>query len=115
MYSGDRDFLARDFHAGGSSRDAIDGFSAIAVALDRGFDESTINGGKIADVVAILLGWALLAAVILYPALQLAAIAACVVFVCMRSFVLYVFGQASTLVERSPGMLQRHNHSLGRS
>jgi hypothetical protein len=104
MYSRDCHFRAQDNQAGISNREAVDGFSAIAAALDNGLDESTKNGGKIVDMLAILLGWALLAAVIFYPALQLAAISACVGFLCMRPFIRFVFGQGATTVEWSPGM-----------
>jgi hypothetical protein len=114
MYSRECHFRAEDFQAGTSNRDAVDGFSAIAAALDNGLDERAINGDKIADMMAILLGWALLAAVIFYPALQLAAIAVCVVFFCMRPFIRYVFRQVATIVEWSPGMLPRDNRSLAR-
>jgi hypothetical protein len=114
MYSREYHFRAGDFQAGISSRDAVDGFSAIAAALDIGLDERATNGGKIADMMAILLGWALLAAVIFYPALQLAAITACAGFFCMRPFIRYVFGQGATIVEWSPGMLPRDNRFLAR-
>ena len=114
MYSRECYFRADDFQAGASCRDAIDGFSAIAAALDDGLNAGEINGGKITDMVAILLGWTLLAAVIFYPALQLAAIGACVAFFCMRSFIQHVFGQAATVVEWLPGILPRDNRSLAR-
>jgi hypothetical protein len=111
MYSNECHFRADEFQAGISNRDAVDGFSAIAAALDNGLDECTIKGGKLADMMAILLGWALLATVIFYPALQLAAIVTCVVFFCMRPFIRFVFGQASAIAEWSSGM-PRDNRSF---
>lgn len=114
MYSREYHFGADDFGAGTSNRDAVDGFSAIAAALDHGLDERAINGGKIADMMAILLGWALLAAVVFYPALQLAAITACAAFFCMRPFIRYVFGQVATVVEWSSGMQPRDDRCLAR-
>jgi hypothetical protein len=56
----------------------------------------------------------LLAAVIFYPALQLAAISACVAFLCMRPFIRFVFGQGATTVEWSPGMQPGDNLFLAR-
>lgn len=108
MYSGQYNSLASEFQAEATSPDAIDGFSAIAAALDRGLVEPSECGSSISDMFAILLGWALLAAVILYPALQLAAIAACVVFFCMRSFIRCIFAPARDLAEWTPGMAQKH-------
>jgi len=91
MFSRDYDCFAEEYAGGGSNREAIDGFSAIAAALDQGIDTGGINGGWFADTVAIGLGWMVLAAIIFYPALQLAAIAICVSFICVRSFARYVF------------------------
>jgi hypothetical protein len=104
MYSREYE-LASDFHSGSSGREAIDGFSVIEAALDHGISETAVNGGRITDLIAIMLGWGVLVAVIFYPALQLAAIATCIVFFCMRSFLRLAFGQAVVKwqSERSPG------------
>jgi hypothetical protein len=75
---------------GGSRSEAIVGFTAIAAELDRGIEATKTHGSKFSDAVAIGLGWLVLAAVIFYPALQLAAIVACVTFMGMRSFVRHV-------------------------
>jgi hypothetical protein len=92
MVSRDYQFSTAEF--GGPHSDAIDGFSAIAAALDHGIEAVETNGNKFADAVAIGLGWLVLAAIIFYPTLQLAAIVACVAFMCMRSFIRVVFGAA---------------------
>ena len=75
MYSDRYNSLASDFQAGTTNLDAMHGLSNIAAALDRGLIEPAEGGWNIPDMFAILLGWTLLVAVILYPALQLAAIA----------------------------------------
>lgn len=68
------------------SRDSIDGLAAIALALDDGLGSSERSGGSmLLDGIAILLGWAVLIAVILYPALQLAVIGACATFMLGRA------------------------------
>lgn len=92
MFSRDYHFSTADFAGGGSHREAIDGFSAIAAALDRDMEATETNGSKITDTVAIGLGWLVLAAVIFYPTLQLGAIVVCVALMCLRSFIRYVFG-----------------------
>jgi hypothetical protein len=112
MFSRDHDFSATDFSGGGSSREAIDGFSAIAAALDQGIDQTGIEGNGIADVVAIGLGWLVLAAVIFYPALQLAAIAICAAFMCMRSFKRRVLGSTLSSPEYSPAFSRRDRPSF---
>jgi hypothetical protein len=99
MFSRDYSF-AEEYAGGGSNREAIDGFSAIAAALDQGIDTAGMNSGWFADAVAIGLGWLVLAAVIFYPALQLAAIAICVSFICARSFARYVFVVSDALPAR---------------
>jgi len=104
--------LASDFQSGSSSREAIDGLSAIAAALDHGISETADNGGGITDLMAIMLGWGALVAVIFYPALQLAAIATCIVFFCMRSFLRVVFGESATLVEWQSEMPPRRQSLL---
>lgn len=108
MYSGQYDSLASDFQLGNSSRDTIDGFSAIAAALDQGLVEPNKSGSNITDILAIVLGWSLLAAIIFYPALQVAAIAACVGFFCMRSFARFVFLPARSEAEWTHGAFQAH-------
>lgn len=86
------DFSTVGFAGGNSNREAIDGFSAIAAALDQGIDPAHRAGGKILDMIAIGLGWAVLAAVIFFPALQLAAIGICVAFMFVRSFGRLILG-----------------------
>jgi hypothetical protein len=103
MFSRDYDFVA-----GSTSRDAIDGLAAIAAALDHGASApARTTGGKIADAVAIGLGWLMLAAVILYPTLQLVAIAACVGFMCLRSFPRLVFGPPRSSLPYAPRAFAR--------
>ncbi len=112
MHSREYDFPASDFHRGSSSREAAEGFSAIEAALDDGIGETGANGGGIMDLIAIMLGWGVLVAVILYPALQLGAFATCIVFFCTRSFLRIVFGQAPTSVEWPSEMPPRHQSFL---
>jgi hypothetical protein len=78
------------FGAGGSKRDTIEGFASIAAGLDRGVDPIG-NASKVADLLAIGLGWLLLSAVIFYPTLQLAAFAICIAFMSVRTFVHCIF------------------------
>ena len=84
--------FSRDFAAGQSSRDAIDGFDAIATALDRGFDPAHSKSSKLGDFLAIAAGWLVLGAIILYPSLQLAAIVVCAAFLGTRSFARLILG-----------------------
>ncbi len=98
-----RDFNFETFAGDHSGRDAVDGFAAIASALDHGIDVTHEQSGRITDVLAIGVGWFVLAAVIFYPASQLAAIALCVAFFCLRSFARYVFGSDGTRHKRSSG------------
>jgi hypothetical protein len=100
--------FSRDFNfeaAAGdhSGRDAVDGFATIASALDHGIDSTHGQSGRITDVLAIGVGWFVLAAVIFYPASQLAAIVLCAAFLCSRSFARYVFGSDSAMHRRSSG------------
>jgi len=83
--------FSRDL-ASSSSRDAIDGFGAIANALDRGLDPAGSKGSWISDFLAIAAGWLVLGAVILYPSLQLAAIVICAAFLGTRSFARLILG-----------------------
>jgi hypothetical protein len=84
--------FSRDFAAGPTSRDAIDGFDAIATALDRGFDPAHSRSSKLGDFLAIAAGWLVLGAVIFYPGLQLAAIVVCAVLLGTRSFARLILG-----------------------
>jgi hypothetical protein len=101
VFSRDFNFEAAAFANDHSGRDAVDGFAAIASALDHGLDSTHGPSGRITDVLAIGVGWLVLAAVIFYPASQLAAIALCAAFFCLRSFARYVFGSDSTRHRRS--------------
>ena len=83
--------FSRDL-AGSTSRDAIDGFDAIANALDRGLDSTESRGSRIGDFLAIAAGWLVLGAIILYPSLQLAAIVICAAFLGTRSFARLILG-----------------------
>jgi hypothetical protein len=84
--------FSRDFTAGPPSRDAIDGFDAIADALDRGFHPADSRSSRLGDLFAIAAGWLVLGAVIFYPGLQLAAILVCAAFLATRSFVRLILG-----------------------
>jgi hypothetical protein len=112
VFRRDYNFLATDFAGGSSNREAIDGFSAIAAALDQGVEATGANGSKIADAVAISLGWLVLAAVIFYPALQLAAILTCAAFMCVRSFTSYVLGSVGSSQDYSIRVLRGDEQSL---
>src|SRR5687768_11177432 len=83
--------FSRDL-AGPTSRDAIDGFDAIASALDRGLNPAESKSSRLGDFLAIAAGWLVLGAVILYPSLQLAAIVVCAVFLATRSFARLILG-----------------------
>lgn len=87
--------------AGPSRRDAVDGLAAIALALDQGMEPTRNRSGRLADVLAIALGWGVLLAVIFYPALQLGAIALCCAFLGLRSFARYAFGSSDQAFARS--------------
>jgi hypothetical protein len=85
--------LSIDVDTGGPNKDAVDGLGAIVVALDRGLDA----GGqaptvKFGDIFAIGLGWLVLVAVIAYPVLQLAVLAAGILFLGSRSIVRIILG-----------------------
>lgn len=86
MFSND-DRFGRD-----ARTDAIDGFDAIAAALDQGIELDACDGTRLSDVLAIGLGWGVLAAAIFYPGLQLLAIVVGIAFFSMRSFSRLVFG-----------------------
>ena len=83
--------FSRDL-AGPTSRDAIDGFDAIADALDRGLDPAHSAGSKLGDFLAIAAGWLVLGVTIFYPGLQLAAIAVGAVLLGTRSFARLILG-----------------------
>jgi hypothetical protein len=78
--------------AGATSRDAIEGFEAIANALDHGFDPAHRTSSKLGDFLAIAAGWLVLGAVVFYPGLQLAAIVVCAAFFAMRGFARLILG-----------------------
>jgi hypothetical protein len=83
--------FSRDL-AGPTSRDAIDGFDAIANALDQGLDPAHGRSSRLGDFLAIAAGWIVLGAIIFYPGLQLAAIVVCAAFLGTRSFARLIFG-----------------------
>jgi hypothetical protein len=85
MFSRDDGLPAAAVTGGVSNGEAIDGHSAIATAPDQGINETKTKDGVMADAAAIALGWLVLATMIFYPVLQLAAILVCVVIICMRS------------------------------
>jgi hypothetical protein len=101
-----------DFATSGPSRETVAGFSAIAAALEHGLDAKGTGDGRIVDVLAIGFGWLVLIAIIFYPALQLAAIAIGVTFICMRSFMGCVLGSALSSAPCSPGFSPRDRPSL---
>jgi hypothetical protein len=83
--------FSRDL-ASASSRDAIDGFDAIASALDRGLDTAECKSSRLGDFLAIAAGWLVLGTIIFYPSLQLAAIVICAACLGMRSFARLILG-----------------------
>ena len=95
--------FSRDFAAGPTSRDAIDGFDAIATALDRGFDPAHSRSSKLGDFLAIAAGWLVLGAVIFYPGLQLAAIVVCAAFLGTRSFARIILGPSPSAEQPREG------------
>jgi hypothetical protein len=84
--------FSRDLVDGPANRDAIDGFDAIASALDRGIDPIHRRSSRLGDFLAITAGWLVLGTIILYPGLQLAAIVACAAFLCTRSCARLILG-----------------------
>jgi hypothetical protein len=94
-----------DLTASSASRDAIDGFDAIVVALDHGLDSTGRTRARLGDVIAIALGWFILGAIIFYPSLQLIAIAVCAAFLGTRSFARLVLGP-------SPSNVPQHDEKL---
>ncbi|MEH2628628.1 hypothetical protein V1292_006683 [Bradyrhizobium sp. AZCC 1719] len=84
--------FSRDLAAGPTSKDAIDGFDAIANALDQGLVSANSSRSRLVDFLAIAAGWLVLGAIILYPSLQLGAIVICAAFLGMRSFVRIILG-----------------------
>jgi hypothetical protein len=88
--------FSRDLTDGPATRDAIDGFDAIASALDRGFDPAHHRSSRFSDFLAIAAAWLVLGAIILYPGLQLAAIVVCAVFLGTRSFARLILGPSPT-------------------
>jgi hypothetical protein len=94
--------FSRDL-ASASSRDAIDGFDAIANALDRGLDPAECKSSGFGDFLAIAAGWLVLGAIILYPSLQLAAIVICAACLGMRSFARLILGPSPAASEQTEG------------
>lgn len=74
-------------------RDAVDGFAAIAAALDEGMvTRHRPSGQKLLDILAIVGGWAVLVTVVLHPEAQLAAIGLCGGVMVARAAFRGVFG-----------------------
>jgi hypothetical protein len=86
-----------------SSRDAIDGFDAIANALDRGLDPALSKSSRLGDFLAIAAGWLVLGAIILYPSLQLVAIVICAAFLGTRSFARLILGPSPSREQQRKG------------
>jgi len=84
--------FSRDLATGPTSRDAIDGFDAIANALDQGLDPAESKSSRFGDFLAIAAGWLVLGAIILYPSLQLVAIVVCAAFLGTRSLARLILG-----------------------
>ena len=84
--------FSRDLVDGPANRDAVDGFDAIASALDRGIDPIHGRSSRLGDFLAIAAGWLVLATIILYPSLQLAAIVVCAAFLGTRSCLRLILG-----------------------
>lgn len=84
--------FSRDLADGPANRDAIDGFDAIASALDRGIDPVHGSRSRVGDFLAIAAAWIVLGAIILYPSLQLAAIMVCAALLGTRSFARLILG-----------------------
>jgi hypothetical protein len=89
--------FSRDLADGPANRDAIDGFDAIASALDRGFDPVHGKNSKLGDFLAIAAAWLVLGTIILYPSLQLAAIVVCAAFLGTRSFARLILGPSPSV------------------
>lgn len=67
-------------------RDAIEGFTRIAATLDRdGAGVMTRPAVRLQDIVALAAGWVALAAMVFFPALQLAGLALCVVYLAAKT------------------------------
>jgi len=94
--------FSRDL-AGSTSRDAIDGFDAIANALDQGFDPAHSKSSRLGDFLAIAAGWLVLVAVIFYPSLQLVAIVVCAAFLGTRSFARLILGPSPSGEQQREG------------
>jgi hypothetical protein len=88
---------------GSSNKDAVDGLGAIVFALDRNrsFDIASQAPIKFGDLVAIGLGWLVLVAVIAYPVLQLALLAAGMLFLGARPIMRFVLGPPITDISHS--------------
>jgi hypothetical protein len=82
----------------GSTRDAVNGLGAIADALHQGL--GSLDGpGKcrfcLSDAIAIALAWLLFVSVIFYPALQLLAFTAGILFFSGKSLFRLVLGPSA--------------------
>jgi len=86
-----------DLADGPASRDAIDGFDAIASALDRGIDPVHADSSGLGDFLAIAAGWLVLGAIVFYPGLQLAAIVVCAAFLGTRSCARLILGPSPSV------------------
>ena len=84
--------FSRDLADGPANRDAIDGFDTIASALDRGIDPVHAQSSGFKDFLAIGAAWLVLAAIVFYPGLQLAAIVVCAALLGTRSFARLILG-----------------------
>lgn len=94
--------FSRDL-AGPTSRDAIDGFDAIANALDQGLDSANGKSSGLTDFLAIAAGWLVLGAVVFYPSLQLVAFVVCAAFMGTRSFARLVLGPSPSAAQQREG------------
>jgi hypothetical protein len=93
--------FSRDLADGPASRDAIDGFDTIARALDRGIDPVHAQGSGLIDFLAIGAAWLVLAAIIFYPGLQLAAIVVCALLLSTRAFARLILGPGPSVAREA--------------
>ena len=85
------------------NRDAIEGFANIARGLDQyGFALDPQRSSSFADILTISLGWIMLALVIFYPATQLAAIGATIIFFACRTVWRAIMGRAAVRTSSGP-------------
>jgi hypothetical protein len=112
MFSRDDDLAAEAVTCGISNAEAIDGHAAIATARDQGMDASKTKDGMMADAAAIGLGWLVLATMIFFPALQLAAILVCVVIMCMRSLSRHAYRISRLVITALAGSFSARQSAL---